>query len=513
MKNSVRELLQSDPTSVFEVRHGIERECLRVTKEGHISNMPHPAGLGAKLTHKSITTDYSENLLEFITDVHASSKEMFRELESLHAFTNKKMGQELLWPYSMPAILPADEREIPVANFGQSHVGKMKSLYREGLGHRYGKSMQSIAGLHYNFSMSDTFWKTLLERESFKGSLTEFKNQKYFHLIRNFRRYRWLLMYFFGVSNIVHESFLVGKKHNLEKLTQDSYYDPNALSLRMGGLGYTSSAQGEISICFNKVDSYINTLEEARLKSVPAYEKIGVFKNGKRLQLNSNLLQIDNEFYSTIRPKNIAKSKESALKALHLRGIEYIEVRLTDINPFSPLGVSREQVGFLQLFLLWCLQTESPIITDKECAELEANFSKVVSFGRQPSIKLSRNDEKIDLKDWALEIMDEIGTLANQLSTASPYYITAYDSFARVLDSSDLQLAQKLLNSVRTQSFVKFNLDLANEYKTDIKIDQVDQDNLEKYTLDSITAEKELVKNSKGDFEEFLVSYFKDIKI
>lgn len=512
MRKSTKDFIFSDPSLVFEIRQGIERECLRVDVQGHTALTAHPYGLGSKLTHRFITTDYSENLLEFITGVHSSESGLFNELNNIHAFTYSKLGEELLWPNSMPAILP-EEENIPIANFGPSHIGQLKTLYRKGLAHRYGKSMQSIAGLHYNFSLSDNFWKNLKTELQDNRELQEFKDENYFKLIRNFQRYKWLLIYFFSASNIVHKSFLTGKKHQLLQLSPDTYYNPEAVSLRMGGLGYTSQAQANIQICYNNVSSYIQTLEKARLCSYPPYEEIGLEKDGERIQLNTHLLQIDNEFYSTVRPKNVAKSKESALKALYLRGTEYIEIRLCDINPFSAVGISKEQVCFLQLFLMWCLAKDSDLIGSNECKELEENFKKVVREGNSSQLSLVRNQETVLMKDWMFELMEEIGLLAQKFSEVDGFYMIAFDKYVRTLEDGESNLSKELLDKIRTKSFISFNLDLAKEHKKTLVLSETVAQEFNDFAKISHQEEERLIKENHGDFETFLRQYFDDIRL
>lgn len=506
----LKELLSSEPSLAFEIRQGIEREGLRVNTKGEAAITKHPSGLGHKLTHKYITTDYSENLLELISGVHSSQQGLFNELSALHAYTYQHLEQEFLWPNSMPCILPQED-QIPIADFGDSHVGKLKTLYRKGLGHRYGQTMQSIAGVHYNFSLTDTFWKTLHAKEESNLELVHFKNEKYFHLIRNFQRYRWVLMYFFGASNIVHSSFLEGKKHKLEQLDSKNFYTPHGVSLRMGGLGYTSQAQKSIRVCFNNTDSYIRTLEEARLKSYHEYEKIGLKKNNELQQLNTHLLQIDNEFYSTIRPKNIAKSQESALKALYLRGVEYIEVRLLDINPFAPLGITAEQTAFLSTFLLWCLQNDSEQISSQECNELEENFNRVVNEGRKRDLNLNFNGEQILLREWLATILKSMEHLVDCLAKVDPFYAIAFDQIVRAFEDKNI-LSQELLSNMRANSFIDQSLHQAKVFRPTFSIGPDFSERLEKCRIQSFEQERSMQREGLG-FERFLKQYFDEIKI
>lgn len=508
-----KNIFEIDPALIFEVRQGIERECLRVDKKGKASDLPHPKSLGHKLTHKFITTDYAENLLEFITGVHANTNELLEELEDIHSVVTKSLGEEMLWCQSMPAMLGRDG-DIPIAYYGESNVGKLKSLYRKGLGSRYGRSMQSIAGLHYNFSFSDSFWEHLKKLENSELSLMDFKNQKYFHLIRNYRRHSWLLVYLFGSTPTVDESFLKGKEHNLERLTSDTFFNPQGISLRMGGLGYTSAAQKDISICYNQLDTYIKTLEHARLTPYPAYTKIGLKNaNGEYLQLNDHLLQIDNEFYSNIRPKNIARTRESALGALYYRGIEYIEVRLLDINPFEPLGVNKDQINFLHLFLSWCLSTPSEKISKAECDEIDFNYDQIVRFGRTKNLELRSQGEKTIKENLIQKRMEEISKFSQAIFDLDSDYKKSFEAQLKKVQSSDCLLANMTLEQSK-KGFIQSTLENSSKAKEHFLSHTVGKKNdFEALAKASYEAEKKELAKDERSFEEFLAFYFDDIKL
>ena len=512
----MKTVIKNDPSLVFEIRQGIEREGLRVDLDGHMSMASHPKALGSKLTHPQITTDYSENLLEFITGVHQGTKSLQEELEAIQKYTLNSMGQEFIWPNSMPAILPSDENEIPLAYYGKSNVGQLKTLYRRGLGHRYGRSMQSIAGVHYNFSLTDKFWSHLKEIEESSEELQEFKNRKYFHLIRNFQRYKWVLIYLFSNSTVVHGSFLKGKNHSLKKINEEDFITPKGMSLRMGGLGYTSSAQESISICYNKLSTYLKSLEEARLKSYPAYEKIGMRDDqGHLKQLNTHILQIDNEFYSNIRPKNVAKTRESALKALHFRGVEYLEVRLLDVDPFHPLGISKEQIYFLHTFLLWCLDQDSPQIEGNECRLIEENFHLIVTEGRDAKLELThlKNQKKVSRNTYLNEIFSELENYSRSFAMVDPFYSVAFDEQQRKVDNPESLPAQKVLDGVHSKGFIRWNLENAERFTDSLVLSESAKKVLDQTSEESLLVEEGIRKQDKLAFEEFLKVYFEDIKI
>ncbi|MFM7786323.1 MAG: glutamate--cysteine ligase, partial [Gammaproteobacteria bacterium] len=320
------------------IRRGIEKESLRVDAQGRLAQSPHPLSLGSPLTHPSITTDFSEALLELITAPHPDAAGVLGELSDIHRFVYRHIDGELLWASSMPCVIGRDD-EIPVARYGSSNVARMKTVYRVGLGHRYGRVMQTIAGIHYNFSLDDAFWERLRALHGASESLQDFKTAQYFALIRNFHRFSWLLIYLFGASPALCRSFVAGRAHGLDELAPCTLHAPWATSLRMGDLGYQSDAQQSIDVPYNGLGDYVDALIRAIREPHPAYVAIGTRRDGEWLQLSTSLLQIENEFYSTIRPKRVTRSGESPRHALAERGVEYIEVRCIDIDPFEPVGI------------------------------------------------------------------------------------------------------------------------------------------------------------------------------
>jgi glutamate--cysteine ligase len=383
-----------------DMRRGVEKESLRALPDGELALTPHPAALGSALTHPHITTDFSESQLEFVTGVHASAQECVAELTQIHQFSYhalQELGDEMLWVSSMPCGLPTDET-IPIGRYGSSNVGRAKSVYRMGLGHRYGRRMQTISGIHYNWSMP--------------GISTE----EYFGLIRNFRRESFLLLYLFGASPALCSSFVAGREHELQVLKGGTLHMPQGTSLRMGRLGYQSDAQASLSVSYNSLESYAASLQEALTKPYPAYEAVGIRNpGGDYNQLATSLLQIENEFYGTIRPKRVIFSGERPLHALRERGVEYVEVRCMDLDPFEPVGISASTMRFLDLFLLHCLLAESPPDTPDEIGALARNQQRVAARGREAGLRLERGASAVTLTEWGGEILHALAPIARRL--------------------------------------------------------------------------------------------------
>jgi glutamate--cysteine ligase len=405
--------LQALPAQrLLAIRRGIEKESLRSLPDGRLALTPHPAALGAPLTHPRITTDFSESQLELITGVHAGVESCLDELTRIHQFVYRTLSaagadeahDERLWVGSMPCGLPTDET-IPLGRYGSSNVARAKSVYRMGLGHRYGRRMQTISGIHYNWS------------------LPGLSNDEHFALIRNFRRHAFLLLVLFGSSPAVCPSFVAGREHPLQRLSQNPEANalgmPYATSLRMGRLGYQSDAQAALAVSYNGLEGYAASLHEALTQPYPPYEKIGI-KNlgGEYNQLATTLLQIENEFYGTIRPKRVIRTGERPLHALRERGVEYIEVRCMDLDPFVPVGIQPQTIRFLDVFLLHCLLQDSPPDTPKEIAELGRNQHRAASHGREPGLALEREGRPVLLMDWAAEILADCALIADALDAA-----------------------------------------------------------------------------------------------
>ena len=504
---------------LLDFNQGIEKEGLRVqAPSAKVSKRAHHKDLGHKLTHPYITTDYSEHLLEFITPVFNKDKNLQEFIKQVHKFSYLNMDpDEVIWSSSMPAILPENESDIPLAYYGESFPGKLKTLYRSGLGYRYGRSMQTIAGMHFNFSFSKSFIIEMFKQLNTHEDLREFQDAMYFKLIRNFKRTSFILPLLFGASPVVDKSFLKDKDHDLEELGKDTYGLKYATSLRMGGLGYTSSAQENIQICYNKLPTYIKALEEARLSSYPPYEKIGLKKDGEFIQLNTNLLQIDNEFYSTIRPKHVALSGESALHALYRGGVEYIEVRLMDLNPYTIGGINEEGIRFLQHYLTYCLCADSPELSFDECKITEENFKEVVRNGRNPNCEINYKGSMQSLNEVSLEILDEMEELLACCSDLKNYFVSGINKQREKLSNYELLPSEKVLSHINENySFVDHILETSIKLKEEVlkepKKEEVFSE-LEVLKTKSFREEEVVFRKQSGDFETYLDNYFKQIKI
>lgn len=492
---------------------GIERETLRTDAQGNLAMTPHPAGLGSALTNAQITTDYSESLLEFITPAEHDIATVLQELDAIHRFTHTQLHGELLWSHSMPCHLPSEE-EIPIAWYGKSHIGMIKHVYRRGLALRYGKTMQCIAGIHYNYSLAEDVWRLLQERENAPGSAMQHQSESYIALIRNFHRYSWLLMYLFGASPALSTPFLRGHAHQLETLSDDTLYLPYATSLRMSDLGYQNNAQAGLVPPYNTLREYMTSLSRAVQQPYPPYEAIGAKRDGEWVQINTNVLQIENEFYATIRPKRVIKSGERAIEALCARGVQYIEVRCMDVDPFEPLGISLETARFLDAFLLFCALDESAQTNDTEAKRNVENFSRTVKQGRQPGLKLARADGDIELRAWGLELLEKISVAAALLDTAHGDQSHAQALLVQLqkLHNPNLTPSAKVLAAIHDNgnSFERFALRQSKAHAAQFLAhppSAEEADYFRNLARTSMEEQATMEREQCGDFDQFITDY------
>ena len=505
------------------ILRGVEKESLRVTPAGCLALTGHPPGLGSALTHPQITTDFSEALLEFITPPSHRIGTLLEQLKTLHQYTYRHIGEELLWGHSMPCMIGTGA-DIPVALYGTTNRGKMKTIYRVGLGHRYGRVMQTVAGVHFNFSLPGSFWAFMHQHEGSVEELDEYTTRRYFDLIRNFRRHYWLLIYLFGASPALCRSFVKGREHNLQQLDDDEHtlHLPYATSLRMGDLGYQSKAQEKLYVCYNSLDSYVRTLGRAIATPYEPYQQIGIQDtHGEFQQLNAGLLQIENEFYSAIRPKRTAQKGETALTALCRRGVEYIEVRCLDIDPFSPTGVSAAQIRFLDTFLLFCALQPSPLCGQEEFRRILLNQKTVVTEGRRPGVALTTpQGEFLPLQAWAEQLFGALQPLAELLDRAhgsGTQYQEAWGVQQEKILHPDLTPSARVLRELREQklTFHQWAKQRTMAHKA-FFLDQTLSTKMEKRYSDmaeeSLALQTEEEKQAQLPFAEYLKAYYEQYR-
>ncbi len=496
---------------------GLEREGLRVAGNGKIAQTPHPAGLGSALMHPAITTDYSEALLELITPPSSRRGSLLECLQNLQTFVQGQLGQELIWASSMPCILDSPEH-IPIAHYGLSNRGLMKTVYRRGLGHRYGRVMQVIAGIHFNFSLPDDFWPIFQTMEGNTQGSRDFISASYLGMMRNLQRLGWLIPYLFGASPAVCKTFLQGRATDLLPFDEGTYHHPYATSLRMGRIGYQNRLEEGVGIkaCYDNLENYIASLARAIETPYPPYQAIGVVVNGGYEQLNANILQIENEYYSTVRPKQPPEGLEKPSLALARRGIRYIELRSLDVNPFEPLGVAEETLCFLEAFLIFCLLADSPRIGPEERQAIDLNQTLAAHQGREPALELAYVNGRVGLRDWGLGILDAMVPLCAYLdgweSADKPHQRVLAEMRARLKEPERTPSARVLaMMQSHDESYFEMTRRLSEQHRQFFKAQRLDPALEASFAQEAQTSMARQVALEASDtqpFSEFLADYF-----
>ncbi|MGR9052277.1 MAG: glutamate--cysteine ligase [Gammaproteobacteria bacterium] len=505
------------PTILSKGLKGIEKESLRIGGDGFIAQTPHPAALGSPLTHPYITTDYSEALLEFITPPFSDIKATLAYLHNIHQFVYDNLEREMLLAASMPCGISGDD-SIPIAEYGSSNIGCMKHIYRRGLGYRYGRTMQAIAGIHFNYSVAPELWPQLHEIEKSKLSLDQFIADGYFALIRNLQRQGWMILYLFGASPAICKSFFKSRSHvmaEFEEFDRYTLFHPYATSLRMSDIGYKSENQASLKIDYNSLAGYVESLGRAISTPFPEYEKIGVKVNGEYRQLNSNILQIENEFYSTVRPKQIARSGEKPTLALKRRGVRYVELRSLDLDLFCPIGIQQHTACFVEAFILNCLFQQSPWNDDNTRQTNNSNQLAVAHRGREPGLMLDCGGSMILLRDWAERIIEDMRPLCELLDRdrSDKPYTAALEHQHRAVLNPDLTPSAGILFQMldRNQPFAPYALRISAEHENYFRQQKLSDDlafEFMEMSRTSIANQREKEKNDDLSFDDFLARYF-----
>jgi glutamate--cysteine ligase len=494
------------------IRRGVEKESLRVDADARLAQTAHPEPLGSALTHGQITTDYAEALMEFISPVGSDAEVTLGVLADIHLHVYRHLGDELLWPVSMPCTVETED-EIELAQYGHSNLGKMKTIYRQGLKNRYGSLMQVIAGVHYNFSMPEGFWPLWQGIKGDRQPLQDFISASYLGLTRNFLRLGWLVPYLFGASPAVGSSFLKNARSKLplETLGQETRYLPNATSLRMSELGYNTKAQDNLAVSYNSLPEFVNGLRQAASLPNAAFEKIGVKRHGTYRQLNANTLQDESELYAPIRLKRVTKPGEKISDALQARGVEYVEVRSLDVNPYAATGIDLEQMHFLDIFLTYCLLKNSPRLSRRQQRTAKQNLNKVATCGRDLSLQLIDGQTPKSLEVWAQEIFADLAEVARLLDNADQgeSFQAALNCQQQKLSNPELTPSARMFKDMQEQGLeiTELAMDLAKRHRRTL----LDQDYMQMQAKEfareaenSRLKQREIEEADTLDFDDFL---------
>jgi len=470
--------------------------------------------MGSPLCHRHITTDFSEAQIELITPPFIDKQKGLIFLENMHHFVSHKIEDEIIWPFSMPPLIKSD-KDIPIASYGSSNLALFKKTYRNGLANRYGRTMQAISGIHFNYSLPEKIWKSSL----FKQETTILKRLRattYFRTLRNLHRMNWLILYFLGASPIVTKNFLTNNRNGFQKLDKHAYYLPFATSLRMSDLGYQNINQSKVEISLNSLEEYISDLKKATATKCDDFQKINKETTEEYAQINSNILQIEDEYYAVSRPKSSNISNQRLTTKLSNTGVDYIELRSLDINPFQRIGIDLQTVRFLEVFLIYCTLNPSPPIKNHEIEEIRQNDLLVATRGREPGLHLSNKGKKISLKNWAKQILDEMISIAELLDNKTTDFSSMIKNLSTQIEDPEQTLSAMLLNKVIAEKidFLELGSTIGNDYKNYYigleKSKNSDWSLLEKESVDSAKRQVKLEQTSHQSFEGFVKEYFNE---
>jgi glutamate--cysteine ligase len=495
---------------------GIEKENLRVDLAGQVSQASHPEALGKTLTHPWITTDFSESLLEVVTPPACSVRAALNELTQVSAYVLQHMADdELMWPGSMPPHI-ADPAMVQLAQYGPSHSGQMKQIYRRGLCYRYGRVVQSIAGMHYNLSFSDELFQALYEISGSSDSFEQFKNERYMGLIRNFFRVCWIIPYLFGATPACDETSVTKPVDYLKTIDDKTYFGEYATSLRLSDLGYQNKCAKDLKIDYNHLDAYVETLLSATVRKNPEFEAFGVQdEGGNYIQLSDALLQIENEYYSPIRPKQIVKRCERPATALRERGIQYVEVRLLDLNPLEPVNASSEALHFLDNVLLHCLLEDSPLMSEEALSRCRHNFYRVVTDGRNPELTLSFDEGDLPFKKAANTLLNKLDRLSGFLDTVdeSTHWHALVQVQQAKVDDPTKTLSARVLAELKASKLSYHDWLLSQAVKHKASLAHTDIPLAASFDQLAVTSTLEyeaLSHDVSGSISDYLACYFSD---
>lgn len=320
---------------ISDFRWGIERETHRVSPDGDISPSRHPESL----KEPSFTKDFAESQLELVTKPHGSIQGAIEELERLTETARDAIGTELLWPFSMPPLLPG-EQAIRIARMGSGEAARLAERYRAGLSARYGVARQLICGVHLNVSFGEKLLMELKERaplsmeETGQGSD---RDAYYLRLVRNLFDDMPSLVMLFGSTPF-----------DANARTTDEGF---AYSVRNSPKGYARTEYRPF-LELGSIAGHIAGIRRGMKTESDDFRKLGLIRDGKPVQLNGRVFQKEKEFYAPIRFKRTPMAGEMALGALERRGVEYLELRFFDVDPFAKSGIAEDAVRLAHLFVV-----------------------------------------------------------------------------------------------------------------------------------------------------------------
>ena len=409
---------------------GLEKENLRVDSNGKLALTKHPEIF--KEDNPYIKRDFSESQVEMVTPACKSVDEVYDFMENLHNIVTTSLKDEYLWPQSNPPIIPKDD-EIPVAKLHK----KEEVTYREGLVKKYGAKRQLVSGVHYNFSFDEDLLKELYSLLSPNMNFKKFKDEIYFKIGRNLLKYKWLLIYLTGASPVFHKSYKGACKKAVKKIGRDDYYFKGVNSLRNSECGYKNLEDFYVS--YNNVNEYVNDI---------------------RNLINDKCIQGPREYYSPIRFKT--KEQGDMLDNLLNDGVKYIEIRLLDLDPLCPIGVSKDTLNLIFIFILFTLFTEDFEYTPAFHDEYVLNENRAIENKEFNLINI--DGKEVGLRKKGLEVLEEMEALANKLFKDNEDIKRAINISKKRFEDYKETIASNILEGIRESDYIDYFMGLAKEY-------------------------------------------------
>lgn len=466
--NRVKDIIKNNKLGldIKKGNFGIEKESVRVKKDGRLADTPHPEIFGDKAKHSFITVDFSESQMELITPAEKSVKEAYDFLRNIHEVVSMNLKDEYLWSQSVPPILP-DDKDIPIAKFPQN---RELEIYREKLGEKYGRKKQLLSGIHFNFSFDDEFLEELYTLLKPSEDFKEFKNEIYLKISRNYFKYGWIIIYLLGASPVVHETYLQKCLDKMKKYNGETYYFEDIVSFRNSSCGYRN--KDEFFVDYKNVESYIESLNNL---------------------INQNIISSPKEYYSPIRLKT--KNTKEILNELKNSGVEYLEFRSIDLNPFSKIGIEELDLEFLHLFILFLYLKDDEEFTEKDYFRYLKNQELLANNGNSKDFKLiCCEDTEVSPRDYSLILIEEIEKELKNIEAFTEKDRKILE-FQRNKILSKSLYTEAVLKGVKEKGFVNLHIGLAEKYLEEMKSTPYTLKGYEDFELSTQILLKDAIKN------------------
>ncbi|MGN0489776.1 MAG: glutathione synthase [Ruminococcus sp.] len=409
--------------NMYKGSFGIEKESLRVTKDGYLSHTPHPFA-----RDRHIDRDFCENQIEIVTDVFDTTSSAINQLSELHNAVIKKLrtletGEEILWLFSNPPYVKG-ENDIPIASFKGNLKGK--ELYRKYLSDKYGKKKMLFSGIHFNFSFADR----LLEQgflESGKESFADYKNSLYLELSKKMTKYSWLIVYLTAASPIMDGSFFDDIAIGNDLVTPFS-------SARCSEIGYWNEFTPILN--YNNLKGYVDSIQQ---------------------YIDEGLLKSASELYYPVRLK---PPGANSIQLLEKIGINHIELRVLDLNPLSPVGIFKEDMDFIHMLILYLTSLDDVDFSESEQVSAVKNVKQAAKYDDENTF-IDFGGEKIPVKAAALNVLCNMQKFFEKYNQGKALNIIDYQK-SKIIDKSKRYV--EIIRKNYSKNYVEKGISLSLKY-------------------------------------------------